>query len=85
MFYCFDVVVSLAGASHDTKYFFQEDVAMAFNYFITTLAFAAPLDAVDGSVIACHVKKKLPNPRDVALPISGCGRRQRKGDENASE
>ncbi|TYZ68687.1 hypothetical protein PybrP1_006620 [[Pythium] brassicae (nom. inval.)] len=64
MLYCFEVVVRHDGARRDAKYVFQANIAKDFNKFLTTLAFAVPLDAVDDSVVACLVDKKLPNPRD---------------------
>lgn len=88
MLYCFEVVVRHAGASHDAKYVFQANIAKDFTKFLTTLAFAVPLDAVDDSVIACLVDKKLPNPRDAAhqaAMAAAAADDGDAGDENASE
>lgn len=83
MLYCFEVVVRHEGASHDAKYIFQANIAKDFNKFLTTLAFSVPLDAVDDSIVACLVEKKLPNPRDIANQPAT--EDTENFDENASE
>lgn len=81
--YCFEIVVRHEGAKHDAKYIFQPDLAKEFNKFLTTLAFSVPLDAVDDSIVACLVEKKLPNPRDPAYQVAVDD--NEAFDENASE
>ncbi|CAI5731999.1 unnamed protein product [Hyaloperonospora brassicae] len=82
--YCFEIVVHHPCRRGAMKYVFQSELSKEFNMFLSALAFAAPRDSLDDSIINCLKDRQLPNPMDTKLPHCG-GEVEANYDESKSE